>query len=70
MVIRVDQGKNQKDRYVMLSPILLRILRDWWRVKRQLHPTRSGTMPSRSQLMQRQLGIKGAFLHYGSFYSS
>jgi len=32
MVIRVDQGKGQKDRYVMLSPKLLEVLRDWWRV--------------------------------------
>jgi integrase/recombinase XerD len=31
MVIRVEQGKGQKDRYVMLSPKLLDILRDWWR---------------------------------------
>jgi integrase/recombinase XerD len=34
MVIRVDQGKGQKDRYVMLSPKLLEILRAWWRVER------------------------------------
>lgn len=34
MVIRVDQGKGQKDRYVMLSPVLLEILRAWWRVNR------------------------------------
>ena len=34
MVIRVEQGKGQKDRYVMLSPRLLKILRDWWRVER------------------------------------
>ena len=34
MMIRVDQGKGQKDRYVMLSPTLLKILRDWWRVER------------------------------------
>src|SRR5712691_7902661 len=32
MVIRVDQGKGQKDRYVMLSPKLLALLRTWWRV--------------------------------------
>jgi len=29
MVIRVEQGKGQKDRYVMLSPKLLTTLRDW-----------------------------------------
>jgi len=32
MVLRVDQGKGQKDRYVMLSPRLLALLRTWWRV--------------------------------------
>jgi site-specific recombinase XerD len=36
MVIRVDQGKGQKDRYVMLSPRLLITLREWWRVVRPL----------------------------------
>jgi integrase/recombinase XerD len=30
MVIRVEAGKGQKDRYVMLSPRLLDILRDYW----------------------------------------
>ena len=34
MVIRVEQGKGRTDRYVMLSPKLLLILRDWWRVDR------------------------------------
>jgi len=34
MVIRVEQGKGQKDRYVMLSPKLLQILRNWWPVTR------------------------------------
>ncbi|ESZ03176.1 hypothetical protein X735_33225 [Mesorhizobium sp. L2C085B000] len=34
MVIRVEQGKGQKDRYVMLSPKLLEILRDYWKVRR------------------------------------
>jgi site-specific recombinase XerD len=33
MVIRVEQGKGRKDRYVMLSPQLLELLRDWWRVE-------------------------------------
>ena len=30
-VIRVEQGKGRKDRYVMLSPNLLKLLRAWWR---------------------------------------
>src|SRR6202035_1380960 len=30
MVIRVEQGKGQKDRYVMLSPKLLDMLRTYW----------------------------------------
>ncbi len=34
MVVRVEQGKGQKDRYVMLSPRLLELLRDWWRVEK------------------------------------
>jgi hypothetical protein len=34
MVLRIEQGKGQKDRYVMLSPTLLQMLRDWWRVSR------------------------------------
>lgn len=34
MVIRVDQGKGRKDRYVMLSVRLLDMLRDWWRIER------------------------------------
>ena len=31
MIVRVVQGKGQRDRYAMLSPSLLEILRDWWR---------------------------------------
>ena len=34
MVVRVDQGKGRKDRYVMLSPRLLEVLRDYWRIER------------------------------------
>jgi site-specific recombinase XerD len=34
MAIRVRQGKGRKDRYVMLSPILLATLRDYWKTYR------------------------------------
>jgi integrase/recombinase XerD len=34
MTQRVEQGKTQRDRYVMLSPQLLELLRDWWRAAR------------------------------------
>ena len=32
MALRVEQGKGAKDRYAMLSPVLLGRLRAWWRV--------------------------------------
>jgi len=34
MMLRVEQGKGRKDRYAMLSPQLLELLRDWYRVAR------------------------------------
>jgi integrase/recombinase XerD len=35
MVIHVEDGKGRKDRYVMLSPALLEMLREYWR---RVHP--------------------------------
>ncbi len=35
MTLRVEQGKGRKDRYALLSPVLLQTLRTWWRVARQ-----------------------------------
>jgi site-specific recombinase XerD len=34
MTLRVEQGKGRKDRYALLSPVLLERLRAWWRVGR------------------------------------
>jgi site-specific recombinase XerD len=31
MTLRIEQGKGRKDRYAMLSPVLLERLRTWWR---------------------------------------
>jgi integrase/recombinase XerD len=49
MVIRVEQGKGKKDRYVMLSPNLLELLRDWWRAARKkgwMYPGQRWLLPS------------------------
>jgi integrase/recombinase XerD len=48
MVIRVEQGKGGRDRYVMLSPQLLGILRAYWRLGRPPHwlfPRQDGEHP-------------------------
>src|SRR5262245_41097256 len=48
MVIRVEQGKGRKDRYVMLSPYLLDLLRAWWKAARPrgwLFPGRDPVQP-------------------------
>ncbi len=41
MLIRVERGKGGQDRNAMLSPDLLALLREWWKVGRQqgvMHP--------------------------------
>src|SRR6266545_3501152 len=48
MVIRVEQGKGQKDRYVMLSPKLLDLLRTWWRMERPTAWLFPGDRPGQS----------------------
>jgi integrase/recombinase XerD len=48
MVIRVEQGKGGRDRYVMLSAQLLDILRAYWRLTRPRHwlfPRQDGEHP-------------------------
>jgi site-specific recombinase XerD len=41
MVLRIQRGKGGKDRYAMLSPVMLERLRTWWRVARA-----QGKMPN------------------------
>lgn len=53
-VIRVEHGKGGKDRYVMLSPQLLSILRRYWRLVRPrtwLFPGRSADRPINVQVL-------------------
>jgi len=54
MVIRVEQGKGGRDRYVMLSPRLLEILRAYWRIVRPDHwlfPGRDRNRPLDQQVL-------------------
>ncbi len=45
MVLRVRQGKGRKDRYVMLSPRLLALLREYWKVVRPTDWLFPGVVP-------------------------
>src|SRR6516165_1307679 len=47
MVIRLRQAKGRKDRYVMLSPRLLAILREYWRAIRPTQYLFPGHAPER-----------------------
>jgi integrase/recombinase XerD len=47
MVIRIRQGKGHRDRYVMLSPRLLPILREYWKAVRPTEFLFPGNVPDR-----------------------
>ena len=47
MVIRINQGKGQKDRYTMLSPRLLEVLRAYWKAVRPKGILFPGAIPDR-----------------------
>jgi len=56
MVIRVEQGKGGKDRYVMLSASLLDLLRAWWKAARPqgwLFPGRDRVQPMTTRQLNR-----------------
>jgi integrase/recombinase XerD len=56
MLIRVEQGKGQKDRYVMLSQDLLDLLRAWWKAARPrgwLFPGREPGQPITTRQLNR-----------------
>jgi integrase/recombinase XerD len=56
MMLRVEQGKGRKDRYAMLSPLLLELLRDWWRIARPkawLFPGRDPLQPMSTRQLNR-----------------
>jgi integrase/recombinase XerD len=56
MMLRVEQGKGGRDRYAMLSPQLLELLRDWWRIARPqvwLFPGRDPISPMSARQLNR-----------------
>jgi site-specific recombinase XerD len=74
MVIRIEQAKGRKDRYVMLSPELLDMLRQWWKATRPqgwLFPGRPAVNPLTTRQLNRLFHLaaqaaetkKGATLH-------
>jgi integrase/recombinase XerD len=63
MLVRVEQGKGRKDRYVMLSPELLELLRAWWRMARPqgwLFPGRDPGQPITPRQLNRALKTAAA----------
>jgi site-specific recombinase XerD len=56
MMLRVEQGKGRKDRFAMLSPQLLELLRDWWRIARPqvwIFPGRDRISPMTTRQLNR-----------------
>src|SRR5471032_2013392 len=56
MLLRVEQGKGRKDRHAMLSPVLLELLRDWWRIahpKAWLFPGQDPLQPMSTRQLNR-----------------
>src|SRR5271154_4333361 len=56
MMLRIEQGKGGKDRHAMLSPVLLELLRDWWRIGRPtawLFPGRDPIQPMSTRQLNR-----------------
>ena len=56
MMLRVEQGKGRKDRHAMLSPVLLELLRAWYRIARPqgwLFPGQSPVSPMSTRQLTR-----------------
>ncbi len=56
MLPRIEQGKGQKNRFAMLSPQLLELLRDWYRIARStvwLFPGRDPMLPMTTRQFNR-----------------
>src|SRR5580700_7154578 len=72
MLIRVEQGKGRKDRYAMLSPRLLEVLRAWWRQCRSqgwLFPSRDPFLPITARQFNRACHMAAEVAGLGTWIS-
>ena len=56
LLLRIEQGKGRKDRFAMLSPQLLELLRDWYRIAQPavwLFPGRDPMLPLTTRQLNR-----------------
>ena len=64
LLLRIEQGKGRKDRFAMLSPRLLDLLRDWYRIARPtvwLFPGRDRLLPLTTRQFNRAVHAAAAF---------
>jgi len=72
MVIRVELGKGGKDRFAMLSPQLLELLRAWWRQCRSkgwLFPGKDPLLPLTTRQLNRACHLAAEAAGLGSWVS-
>ena len=72
MLIRVEQGKGQKDRHAMLSPQLLVILQAWWKQCRSrgwLFPGQDPLLPLTTRQLNRACHMAADAAGLGSWVS-
>ena len=71
-LIRVEQGKGRKDRYAMLSPQLLELLRAWWlqcRSQGWLFPGRDPLLPVTTRQLNRACHMAAKAAGLGTWVS-
>jgi site-specific recombinase XerD len=68
LLLRIEQGKGRKDRFAMLSPKLLDLLRDWYRIARPkvwLFPGRDAILPLTTRQFSRAVHAAAAMAEIG-----
>ena len=68
LLLRIEQGKGRKDRFAMLSPKLLELLRDWYRIARPpvwLFPGHDKMLPITTRQFSRAVRAAAATAEIG-----